>query len=90
MSRSAILATALIAASCSQHATTPRSEILAPSEWTPTMASPLPTAPTAISGSRSESSSVEDRLRRVSELQEKGVITSEEAKRTREHILRDL
>lgn len=77
------LIVALITA-CSQHASRPPDEALAPQEWVPTLTADRP-APRS-----QDTSSVESRLRTLADLEKKGLISSEEARQKRAEILSDL
>lgn len=78
----AVLLVGMVSA-CTQHASRPPDEALAPQEWVPTM-----TSEPVVRARSSES--VESRLKTLSDLQKKGLISGEEAKQKRAEILRDL
>lgn len=84
------LGLAVVLAGCTQYATRPSADALAPNEWTPTMNMASPSTANPSSTARRSPSSVEERLRELQKLQEQGVITAEEAKRKRAEILEDL
>jgi hypothetical protein len=71
---------------CAQYATRPATDSLAPAEWGTTIhdrpiAAPVRDAPSV---------TIEDRLRTLGDLQQKGLITPEEAKVRRAEILKEL
>ncbi len=76
---------AMLACGCAQYASRPPTDSLAPTEWTTTMHE----RPSSASPSRS-SATMEDRLRKLSELQAEGLITPDEAKARRAEILKEL
>jgi hypothetical protein len=83
---------ALLLAGCAYQATRPPDSLLAPNEWVPTLGGPTAatSAAPAPSSTSKAPSTVEARLRAVQELQDQGLITSEEAKRKRAEILKEL
>lgn len=80
---------------CAQYADRPADSSVAPNQWVPTIhpggqpqAAPAaqPGAPAALASP----SSVQERLEVLNELQKKGLVTPEEAKRKRQEILQSL
>jgi len=80
-----LVAVILAASGCAQYASRPPTDSLAPTEWTPTMRESASSAAAARSPA-----TIEDRLRKLSELRDEGLITPDEARVRRAEILKEL